>query len=274
MNDAAYYDHAAGADPVETLRRRQLENPKEMARLQSVVDAVPAGARRVLDVGCGGGIALHLLAQQRPEIEAVGVELSPRSAEAGRSLFGVDIRIGSAAELPFDDEAFDVVLATELLEHLPHGVYDAARAEIARVTREAAIVTVPFRERRAVVSCPSCGCRFNPFYHLRRFEDADLATLLPGMRRTELHITWTRGFFPGVLAARRAKAALGWPAPFPRSTVCPQCGFRRAPATGGAAASAGPDPVRRVIYGAMSRVPRPRRPRWARAVYRPAGGAG
>lgn len=271
MNDAAYYDHAAGDDPVETLRRRQLDNPREMARLRSVVDAIPQGARRVLDVGCGGGIALHLLAEQRPEVEGVGVELSPRTAQAGRALFGVDIVEGSAAELPFADRAFDTVLATELLEHLPHGIYDRARDEIARVADDAVVITVPFLEERARVTCPTCGCVFNPFYHLRSFDDAALAALLPGFERTDLHITWARGHFPGIRAARRVKGALGFRPPLPRHTVCPQCGFHRAPARDGGATDA-PGPVRRALYGVMARVPRPRRARWARAIYRRASG--
>lgn len=267
MDHADYYEHAVGADPVEELRRRQLHEPREMARLQGVVDAIPAGARRVLDVGCGAGIALSLIAAQRPEITARGLELSQRAAQTGRALFGVDIVQGSAAALPFADDAFDVVLATELLEHLPHGVYDAARAELARVAAQA-IVTVPFREQRAQVHCPACGCRFHPFYHLRSFDDAGLAALLPGMQRETLHITWTRGFFPGLRTARRLKAALGWPAPLPRHTLCPQCGYRRAGGSSGAASQDGPGAGRRLIYGAMARVPRPRRPRWARATYR------
>lgn len=267
MDHAAYYEHAAGADPAETLRRRQLDDPHEMARLRAVVDAIPAGARRVLDVGCGAGIALHLVAERRPEIEAVGLELSARAAAAGRALFGVEIVQGSADALPFADEAFDVVLATELLEHLPFGVYERACAEIARVAAEAVVVTVPFREQRAQVRCPACGCRFHPFYHLRSFDETALATLLPGFERVELHVTWTRGHFPGLRTARRIKAALGRPAPLPRHTLCPQCGFRR-DAESGATAEDPPGLGRRLLYGAMARVPRPRRPRWARAVYR------
>lgn len=264
MEHAAYYEHAVGADPDAALRRRQLDNPREMARLRGVVEAIPADARRVLDVGCGAGIALSLLARERPGVDARGLELSARAAATGRRLFGVDIVQGSAAALPFADDAFDVVLATELLEHLPHGIYEAARRELARVAPRA-IITVPFREQRAQVQCPACGCRFNPFYHLRSFDDADLAALLPGMRRADLHITWTRGFFPGLRAARRLKAALGHPAPLPRETLCPQCGYHRPPA-----ASDAPEPKRsrrRLLYAAMARIPRPRRPRWARAIY-------
>lgn len=273
MDHRDYYEHAVGDDPQETLRRRQLDDPQEMARLEGVVAAIPGDARRVLDVGCGVGIALSLIAGERPDIDAVGLELSQRAAQTGRRVFGVDIVQGSAAALPFADDAFDVVLATELLEHLPHGTYDRARRELARVAPRA-IVTVPFRERRARVQCPSCGCRFHPFYHLRSFDDAALAALLPGMTRTDLHITWTRGHFPGIFAARRLKAALGRPAPLPRHTLCPQCGYRRSPAPGGGSTEARPDPARRLIYGAMARVPRPRRPRWARALYRRAPESG
>ncbi|MEZ4434341.1 MAG: class I SAM-dependent methyltransferase [bacterium] len=264
----AYYEHAAGPDPVARIAEIR-SKPQEMARLRGVVDAIPAEARRVLDVGCGPGIALDLLRAQRPEVVGVGVDLSRRAVEAGRAALGLELVQGRADALPFADRSFDAVLATELLEHLPHGVYEAARGEIERVAGSAVVVTVPFREARERVSCPACGCRFHPFYHLRSFDRAALEGLLPGFECASIALTWTRGHFPGLRTARRIKAALGWPAPLPRHTVCPQCGFHRAPTTGpGGSADAAGAGLRRVVYGVMGAVPRPRRARWARALYR------
>jgi SAM-dependent methyltransferase len=227
----------------------------------------------VLDVGCGGGVALGLLREARPEVVGVGVDLSRRAVEAGRRRYGLDLIVGRADALPFADRAFDAVLATELLEHLPHDRFRPALAEIERVAARAVIVTVPFRERRVQVVCPACGCRFHPFYHVRSFGRADLQGLLAGFDCVSIDLTWTRGFFPGVHAARRLKAALGHPAPLPHHTVCPQCSYRRPraggeAAEGGAAESGAARGVRAVVQAVMTRVPRPARPRWARAVYR------
>lgn len=265
MSQAAYIEHAAGEDPVaqlEDFRRK----PQEMARLAGVIAAIPPEARRVLDVGCGGGVALALLREARPGVAAVGVDLSRRAVEAGRRVFGLDLVQGRADALPFGDRSFDAVLATELLEHLPHDVYPAALAEIARVAGDTVVVTVPWREQRPQVTCPACGCRFHPFYHVRSFDRAALSGLLPGFSCVELELSFARGHFPGLRTARRVKAALGWPAPLPRHTVCPQCSFRRAAGGGGEGTAA--RGARAMLAAVMTRVPRPRRARWARAVYR------
>jgi ubiquinone/menaquinone biosynthesis C-methylase UbiE len=54
---------------------------------------------------------------------------------------------GDVTKLPFEDREFDVVVALDLLEHLPAGLRAAALAELARVTRS-----------RLVAGCP-CGDR-------------------------------------------------------------------------------------------------------------------
>lgn len=84
----------------------------------------------LLDVACGGG----LLA---PHIDAayvhVGVDLSPTAAHVARAS-GVDAVVhGDVNRLPFADEEIDVVVAGEILEHVP----DLARVvgECCRVLR-------------------------------------------------------------------------------------------------------------------------------------------
>ena len=93
------------------------------------------GGRRVLDVGCGDG-TYALAAAERGAIVA-GVDIAPemiRAAEAKAVQRGLDIdfRVGSATALPFDDGAFDVVIAVTLLCLVSDP--DGALAECVRVT--------------------------------------------------------------------------------------------------------------------------------------------
>lgn len=70
---------------------------------------------RALDVGCGAGGMLALLA---PEFDAVGLDMSPIAREycARRALAAVD---GSLPDnVPFEQESFDVIVASEVLEHV------------------------------------------------------------------------------------------------------------------------------------------------------------
>lgn len=92
---------------------------------------------RVLDLGCGGGLAAACLAQRGARV--VGLDLSRASLHVaarhtrrhGRpeALFVC----GRAETLPFADASFDVVWCTDVLEHLPH--LPAAIDQIARVLK-------------------------------------------------------------------------------------------------------------------------------------------
>jgi ubiquinone/menaquinone biosynthesis C-methylase UbiE len=72
----------------------------------------------VLDVGCGTGLSTRLL--QESGYQTVGADLSPlflsveKRENADTNLIAAD-----AFHLPFEDEAFDAVVAFEFIEHIP-----------------------------------------------------------------------------------------------------------------------------------------------------------
>jgi ubiquinone/menaquinone biosynthesis C-methylase UbiE len=99
----------------------------------------------VLDVGCGTGDFLRLLAPIVSPGTAVGVDLSETMiAEARqRSAENVDnlsFRVGSVLELPFPVASFDRVLATQLLLHVPDPL--KALVEIKRVLAPSGLISI------------------------------------------------------------------------------------------------------------------------------------
>lgn len=92
----------------------------------------PLSGTRVLDVGCGRGRWLTWLEQRGAR--ATGIDFSP-DAVASCVAAGLDARQASVAELPFEDNAFDLVTSITVLLHLPYELKDRAAAEIARVLR-------------------------------------------------------------------------------------------------------------------------------------------
>jgi ubiquinone/menaquinone biosynthesis C-methylase UbiE len=85
-----------------------------------------------LDAGCGDGRYLAALADELPARRA-GVDLSARILETAAQRVEADYRQASLESLPFEDDAFDLVLCTQVIEHVPNA--SAAIFELARVVR-------------------------------------------------------------------------------------------------------------------------------------------
>ena len=105
-----------------------------------------AGGQRLLDVGCGPGtITVDLAARVAPgEVVALereaGVLEEVEQLARERGATNLSTTVGDVYALGFDDDAFDVVHAHQVLQHLSDPV--AALAEMRRVTRPGGVVAV------------------------------------------------------------------------------------------------------------------------------------
>ena len=91
---------------------------------RALLEALPAGARRVLDLGTGDGRLFALLAETRPELEAIGIDSSPAMLAAAAERFGGDERFrlvehDLARPLPALG-GFDAVVSGLAIHHLEH----------------------------------------------------------------------------------------------------------------------------------------------------------
>jgi ubiquinone/menaquinone biosynthesis C-methylase UbiE len=98
-----------------------------------------ARSQDVLEVGCGTGLVLQRIT--RFARSARGVDLSPGMLERARER-GLDVALGSATELPFDDASFDATCSFKVLAHVPE--IERALSEMARVTRPGGTVIAEF----------------------------------------------------------------------------------------------------------------------------------
>lgn len=96
----------------------------------------PTAGMKVLDVGCGTGA--QLARYQKAGCEVYGIDPSPSMLAMAQKRLGklVDLHLGSATEIPFEDNYFDLVTATLVLHELEPTVRDAVLAEMQRVVKE------------------------------------------------------------------------------------------------------------------------------------------
>ncbi|APA69735.1 bifunctional 2-polyprenyl-6-hydroxyphenol methylase/3-demethylubiquinol 3-O-methyltransferase UbiG [Janthinobacterium sp. 1_2014MBL_MicDiv] len=108
-------------DPTSEFRPLHEINP---LRLEWINAKVPLAGKRVIDIGCGGGILAESMARKGADV--TGIDLSEKALKVAdlHSLeSGAKVRYKLiAAEAMADAEAgqYDVVTCMEMLEHVPH----------------------------------------------------------------------------------------------------------------------------------------------------------
>lgn len=135
--DGYYFAH----QPVYGLGSAHSE-PGHLRRLARTLNLLLALSRlefrSFLDVGAGEGY-LSVLINRLLSAEGVALELSLEAARRARELFGIRSVVADAHELPFPDGSFDLVLASELIEHVERPWQVAA--ELRRVARRYVVVS-------------------------------------------------------------------------------------------------------------------------------------
>jgi 2-polyprenyl-6-hydroxyphenyl methylase/3-demethylubiquinone-9 3-methyltransferase len=192
-----------------------LDHPADVRRRLGVVfDECLAGmslaGSRVLDAGCGYG--LFSAAAARRGATVVSVDVGTRLVALARARSRGHGLVADACRLPARDESFDVVIASEMLEHTVEPL--RVVAELARVVTVGGVlvITTPNRAWQPVVRAAS-RLRLRPFQGLENFVGWD--ELERACAAAGLEVAHHRGFHPWPFqlgfagAARRVERRLG-----------------------------------------------------------------
>lgn len=139
----------------------------------------------MLDVGCGEGRHIFGVMQDYPQMKCVGLDMDNASlnkAEEGYQYFesisnaGAEFIKGSAYSLPFPDESIDLIVCSEVLEHLHE--YNDAVVEIHRVLKPGGkfYASVPASWPEKVCWSLSKDYQNQPGGHLRVFNQLELVS--------------------------------------------------------------------------------------------------
>lgn len=96
----------------------------------------------VLDVGCGEGFILNKLKSENIGKYWQGIDYAKEAIEIGRKIHpDLNLKQGSIYSSGFNDNSFDLVICTEVLEHLE----DTKKAlkEVLRISKKYVLLSVP-----------------------------------------------------------------------------------------------------------------------------------
>jgi len=170
--------------------------------IQSLVEKISTKLKtqRILDVGCGTGANLKMLAAYG---KAEGVDISPQAVDFCHERGLSSVKLGAIEQLPYESDSFELVTALDVIEHLDDDI--AGLREMRRVL---------CRDGRLLVFVPAFmflwGVQDDVSNHRRRYT---LPRLLKAVEEAGFSVEWSSyaniSFFLPVLVVRSVMRWLG-----------------------------------------------------------------
>lgn len=93
-----------------------------------------ADARAVLDAGCGTGGYLRWLVANGSVSRAAGIDIASAAIDfAHERVPSAELHVGALTHVPFDDDAFDLVVSNDVLQHVDEPEIEQSLRELGRV---------------------------------------------------------------------------------------------------------------------------------------------
>ena len=186
----------------------------ESERIKKILLRIPK-SESILEIGCGDGRILNRINVKYK----VGVDFAIKPLLHIKNL----AYAANVSYLPFSDDSFELVICSEVLEHLNKNTYHKALNEIFRVSSHYILISAPYNEnlRWRVSKCIHCNQFFHASLHFRSFNEQNFRDLFQNCKLILLEKFGYRYSFP-ILFDRLKKITGNY---FVRDNIiCPYCG--------------------------------------------------
>ena len=198
---------------------------EQVAVAEDLIAMIPEDVTTILDAGCGNGAVTNLLSSRW---NVVGCDFSYAALNSVQA----PTFVANLATTPLKDNSFDLVLLSDVLEHIPDELYKQVLVEISRIATKYILIAVPHMEilDAASVICPNCGNEYHAHHHKRSYTIEEFeAVLQPGFGATYLRLSGDRWIYSDrdIVSARQVASGLDYPF---EDAFCDRCNHRRGPA--------------------------------------------
>ncbi len=186
----------------------------EAERINQILKRVPSKGS-ILDVGCGDGRLLNRINANFK----IGVDFTIKPLFYVKNM----VFAANASNLPFSNNSFDVVICSEVLEHLDNPTYSKTLHEILRVSSRYILISVPYKENlnQRTAKCKNCNRLFNASLHYRAFDEGMFDNLFPDAIIILIEKFGYRKFFPDIFNKVKRLSGNYF---IKDNIICPYCG--------------------------------------------------
>ena len=171
--DAEFFDYFKEDDipAARTERKRSRE---------TIISKIRGSALQILDIGCGGGwVAQHFTEKKN---YVVSLDISLKNPVEALKKYSGDFHaavVADAFNLPFRDNSFDIIVASEVIEHLTDpGIFIAKWLRVLKPGGKLIMLT-PYNEQRVYHTCVHCNNMTPANAHLHSFNEKNISEYLP-----------------------------------------------------------------------------------------------
>lgn len=194
-------------------------------KIRILLKIMPPDVKTIVDLGCGDGTITNILGGK---YEVLGVDISQEALKHVQT----KTLCASAEHTGLPDKCADLVLSSEVLEHLSEPNLTLSINEIMRLARKYVIITCPFSEklRRRFTKCGSCGTEHHIYWHVNTFGPFDIQKRFPGyaIRHLALCGPLEQPTFD-ILSYAKNKLASSWFGYEGCTPQCTKCGLSEKP---------------------------------------------
>ena len=174
-----YYETLATEKNIWNESKKSNYYYKEHSRIDAILKRLPKGKLEILDLGCGDGYLSCKIAERGFNVTCIDLSqnrLDKFKDQAGK--LNIKQVLGDVTKVELPADSFDVIVCSEVIEHLPN--FKEVLAEAFRLLKKGGyfIVTVPNDEKLKMISCPHCLKHFFRDDHVNSFNKGSLSAHL------------------------------------------------------------------------------------------------
>lgn len=200
------------------------ESQTEQERIRELFGLVKSG-RLALDIGARDGYISIMLADYFSKVTALDLEKPIINHPS------IECIQGNVCSLPFPDSTFDLVLCTEVLEHIPAALLLQACNEITRVAKRDVIIGVPYKQdtRLGRTTCYTCGGKNPPWGHVNTFDEEKIDMIFSRLNTKQISFVGTSSSRTNFLSELLMNFAGNPYGTYSQEECCIHCGSKLKP---------------------------------------------